>query len=136
MSNINISLIEKLIEKTKHHSLKWVKLSESNMQLKPLAENPFGLMKQAIGDDGIYYVNNENSYISSYANGTFALLLYDAVLFNTYYDRQFNNWLHKYIYKKDYDDSVGRQLRNLYESAKILTEQDFKEELKHVLSNC
>ena len=134
MSNINISLIEKLIEKTKHHSLKWVKLSESNMQ--PLAENPFGLMKQAIGDDGIYHVNNENSYISSYANGTFALLLYDAVLFNTYYDRQFNNWLHKYIYKKDYDDSVGRQLRNLYESAKILTEQDFKEELKHVLSNC
>ena len=31
--------------------------------------------------------------------------------------------------------SIGRQLRNLYESAKILTEQDFKEELKHVLSN-
>ena len=57
------------------------------------------------------------------------------IQYNTYYDRQFNNWLHKYIYKKDYDDSVGRQLRNLYESAKILTEQDFKEELKHVLSN-
>lgn len=56
--------------------------------------------------------------------------------YNTYYDRQFNNWLHKYIYKKDYDDSVGKQLRNLYESAKILTEQEFKEELKHVLSNC
>ena len=58
------------------------------------------------------------------------------IQYNTYYDRQFNNWLHKYIYKKDYDDSVGRQLRNLYESAKILTEQDFKEELKHVLSDC
>lgn len=58
------------------------------------------------------------------------------IQYNTYYDRQFNNWLHKYIYKKDYDDSVGKQLRNLYESAKILTEQEFKEELKHVLSNC
>lgn len=58
------------------------------------------------------------------------------IQYNTYYDRQFNNWLHKYIYKKDYDDSVGRQLRKLYESAKILTEQDFMEELKHVLSNC
>ena len=56
--------------------------------------------------------------------------------YNTYYDRQFNNWLHKYIYKKNYDDSVGRQLRKLYESAKILTELDFKEELKHVLSDC
>lgn len=58
------------------------------------------------------------------------------IQYNTYYDRQFNNWLHKYIYKKDYDDSAGRQLHKLYESAKILTEQDFKEELKHVLSNC
>lgn len=57
------------------------------------------------------------------------------IQYNTYYDRQFNNWLHKYIYKKNYNDSVGRQLRKLYESAKILTEQDFKEELKHVLSN-
>ena len=58
------------------------------------------------------------------------------IQYNTYYDRQFNNWLHKYIYKKDYDDSVGRQLRKLYESAKNLTEQEFKEERKHVLSNC
>lgn len=34
------------------------------------------------------------------------------------------------------DNSVGVQLRKLYESAKIQTEQDFKEELKHVLSGC
>ena len=58
------------------------------------------------------------------------------IQYNTYYDRQFNNWLHKYIYKKNYDDSVGCYLRNLYENAKILSEQDFKEELRHVLSDC
>ena len=29
------------------------------------------------------------------------------IQYNTYYDRQFNNWLHKYIYKKNYSDSVG-----------------------------
>ena len=58
------------------------------------------------------------------------------IQYNTYYDRQFNNWLHKYIYKKNYDDFVGLQLRKLYESAKIQTEQDFKEELEHVLSDC
>lgn len=56
------------------------------------------------------------------------------IQYNTYYDRQFNNWLHKHIYKKKYDDVVGCELRKLYESAKILTEQDFKEALKHVLS--
>lgn len=48
----------------------------------------------------------------------------------------FNNWLHKYIYKKDYDNVVGQQLRKLYENAKIQTEQNFKEALKHVLSDC
>lgn len=58
------------------------------------------------------------------------------IQYNTYYDRQFNNWLHKYIYKKNYKNEVGLQLRNLYESAKIQTEQDFKEALKHVLSDC
>lgn len=58
------------------------------------------------------------------------------IQYNTYYDRQFNNWLHKYIYKKEYNNSVGQQLRKLYENAKIQTEQDFKEALKHVLSNC
>ena len=58
------------------------------------------------------------------------------IQYNTYYDRQFNNWLHKYIYKKNYSNSVGCHLRNLYENAKILSEQDFKEELKHVLSDC
>lgn len=56
------------------------------------------------------------------------------IQYNTYYDRQFNNWLHKHIYKKKYDDVVRCELRKLYESAKILTEQDFKEALKHVLS--
>lgn len=58
------------------------------------------------------------------------------IQYNTYYDRQFNNWLHKYIYKKGYEDSVGKQLRRLYENAKILTEQDFKEVLEYVLSSC
>ena len=58
------------------------------------------------------------------------------IQYNTYYDRQFNNWLHKYIYKKNYENEVGLQLRNLYERAKIQTEQDFKEAMKRVLSNC
>ena len=58
------------------------------------------------------------------------------IQYNTYYDRQFNNWLHKYIYKKNYENKVGLQLRNLYERAKIQTEQDFMEAMKHVLSNC
>ena len=55
---------------------------------------------------------------------------------NTYYDRQLNNWLHKYLYKREYPDSVGRILRSEYESGKILSEQQFEEVLSYVLSHC
>ena len=54
---------------------------------------------------------------------------------NTYYDRQMNNWLHKYLYKRGYSDSVGRTLRQEYENGKILREQEFEEVLKYVLSD-
>ncbi len=56
------------------------------------------------------------------------------VQFNTLYDRQLNNWLHDYIYKKDYPDSSGRFLRECYEQGKIRTEDDFMEVLKCVTS--
>lgn len=58
------------------------------------------------------------------------------IQYNTYYDRQLNNWLHKYIYKKNYAQETGLELRRMYEGAKIITEQDFKEAMKHVLSSC
>lgn len=57
------------------------------------------------------------------------------IQYNTYYDRQFNNWLHKFIYKKKYDNIIGIELRKQYEHAKIQNEQDFKEALEHVLSS-
>lgn len=53
---------------------------------------------------------------------------------NTYYDRQLNNWLHKYLYKRGYDDFVGNVLRQEYENGKILNEQQFEEVLRYVLS--
>jgi len=55
---------------------------------------------------------------------------------NTYYDRQINNWLHKYLYKKNYPNVVGLKLRKLYENGKILNENMFQEVLKNVLSDC
>ena len=55
---------------------------------------------------------------------------------NTYYDRQINNWLHKYLYKKNYPNEVGLKLRKLYENGKILNENMFQEVLKNVLSDC
>lgn len=57
------------------------------------------------------------------------------IQYNTYFDRQFNNWLHKYFYKKNYDISIGCNLRQLYECGKIQTEKGFKEALEHVLSS-
>ena len=57
------------------------------------------------------------------------------IQYNTYFDRQFNNWLHKYLYKREYPDIVGRILRSEYENGKILSEQQFEEVLSYVLSH-
>lgn len=58
------------------------------------------------------------------------------IQYNTYYDRQLNNWLHKYVYKKNYPNSVGCALRTAYEDGTIKSEKDFKEVLNHVLLDC
>ncbi len=42
----------------------------------------------------------------------------------------------EYVYKKKYDNAVGCRLRELYEGAKILSEQDFKEMLENVWLVC
>lgn len=55
------------------------------------------------------------------------------VQFNTLYDRQMNNWLHDYLYKKNYPDEVGRVLRGRYEEGRIHSKDDFEEELNDVL---
>ena len=56
------------------------------------------------------------------------------IQFNTLFDRQLNNWLHDYVYKKAYPSEIGRHLRKQYELGKIRTEEDFKEILKCVIS--
>lgn len=55
------------------------------------------------------------------------------IQYNTYYDRQMNNWLHKYVYKKNIADQVGATLRKKYEQGSIINEQQFQEVLSHVL---
>lgn len=57
------------------------------------------------------------------------------IQYNTLYDRQFNNWLHIYVYKRNYPLDVGKQLRLRYESGEIKTENDFREVLNDVLSH-
>ncbi|MCD7732145.1 MAG: hypothetical protein LUH56_01725 [Oscillospiraceae bacterium] len=56
------------------------------------------------------------------------------IQYNTYIDRQLNNWLHSYLYKKNYPDAVGCMMRKRYEAGDIQTEKDFKEVLDSVLS--
>ncbi len=57
------------------------------------------------------------------------------IQYNTYYDRQMNNWLHKYVYKRAYAVGIGCSLRKAYENSAIRTEQEFKEVMEHVLSD-
>ncbi len=58
------------------------------------------------------------------------------IQYNTFFDRQLNNWLHKYIYKKNYNNKIGCILRKEYEHGRIRTENEFKEVLDRVLFDC
>ena len=55
------------------------------------------------------------------------------IQFNTMFDRQFNNWLHDYLYKKKYAIETGKVMREKYENGFIQNEHEFKEELSNVL---
>ena len=57
------------------------------------------------------------------------------IQFNTLFDRQINNWLHDYLYKRDYPSKVGKIMREKYENGIIKNEREFKEALTNVLSN-
>lgn len=56
------------------------------------------------------------------------------IQYNTLYDRQLNNWLHDYVYKRSYPSEVGCHLRSRYEQGGIKNEKEFREVLKDVLS--
>lgn len=56
--------------------------------------------------------------------------------FNTFIDRQLNDWLHDYVYKKNYPASVGCALRTRYEHGSFTELESFKEALHDVLSDC
>ena len=56
--------------------------------------------------------------------------------FNTFLDRQLNDWLHDYVYKKNYPASVGSTLRIRYEHGGLTELESFKEAMSNVLSDC
>lgn len=58
------------------------------------------------------------------------------IQYNTFYDRQLNNWLHKYLYKRVDNPAPGAALRQLYESGEIRTEEEFERRMRDVLSRC
>lgn len=53
--------------------------------------------------------------------------------FMTLRDKKFNEWLHIKTYKYISDNETGCQLRKLFDEGKIISEDDFRKELEHVL---
>ena len=83
------------------------------------------MTKGKANDDGyrgvhVYYQRDPNYYPIE-------------IQFNTLYDRQLNNWLHDYVYKKKYPLSIGKELRKQYENGKIKNLEEFEEVLQNVL---
>lgn len=103
---------------------------DSYEQVLELESNQFRIADMSTGkavDDGyrgvhIYYQKSGKHYPIE-------------IQFNTLYDRQLNNWLHDYLYKKNYHNNVGKIIRDKYESGMIRNEKEFVEVLEDVLSN-
>lgn len=57
------------------------------------------------------------------------------IQFNSYYDRQLNNWLHDYLYKKEYPLEYGQIMRHKYEEGIIRSAEDFEEVLYDLLGS-
>ena len=96
-------------------------LDEDSSQLR-IADMPSG---KAI-DDGyrgvhVYYQKSGKHYPIE-------------IQFNTLFDRQLNNWLHDYLYKKSYPIETGCIMREKYESGLIRNEHECKKVLNNVLS--
>lgn len=45
-------------------------------------------------------------------------------------DRQFNEWLHIFLYKYVPNTNIGKELRNMYDKGLIKSEYDFRKEMK------
>ena len=58
------------------------------------------------------------------------------IQFNTYYDRQLNDWLHDKFYKRGYDSFYGQILRKYYENGRIKLAEELEEVLENVLHHC
>ena len=58
------------------------------------------------------------------------------IQYNTYFDRQLNNWLHKHVYKRFSNPCIGMEMRQFYENGLMRTERDFLRRLEDVLSGC
>lgn len=88
---------------------------EGVLELKKFSElRVADMSKSKANDDGyrgihVYFQLNGNHYPIE-------------IQYNTYYDRQFNNCLHKYVHKKKYDNFIRCHLREIYENAKILSD--------------
>ena len=52
------------------------------------------------------------------------------IQFMTSRDRQFNEWLHVFLYKYISDNTIGQKLRALYDAGVILNEEDFRKEMQ------
>lgn len=58
------------------------------------------------------------------------------IQFNTLFDRQLNDWLHDYLYKKPYPNSIGKDIREKYEKGLITNINKFEEVFNESVSSC
>lgn len=137
----SITILDKLIEKTKNNSIRWEKYSESDISIKPLPISPLDTLPSISKDIiSMSYLNSESSYICSFNGGTFALLLYTNTLHNELYLRvQTENSAYSKNYAstlQENDVTEAAKLKRLYNLVNALyTSIDIDEFVENFLKN-
>ena len=94
----------------------------------------FLLMLMEMEESSVYNANSMEEYRGVhlyYQRDNFHYPI--EVQFNTLYDRQLNNWLHAFLYKKGYPNEIGIDMRKAYEEGKVKNAVEFEEVLNNVL---
>lgn len=119
MNDNTLLLIANLIERTKSGELSWHHYQNSSFDLKPIYSSPVEstIMDIAVDTIGKPVFIPEDSYVCSYNDGCFFLLLYRYLVTNTRIDLQVQtkNSKNSKIYASSDDNvEISSQLKRLY----------------------
>lgn len=119
-NNTSLTLIKKLINLTKNDEITWHKVTDTDIDLKPLPASPYNRLltaANALTNSSIFI--REHSYVSTYNDGYFFLLLHrnvfeDIIKLQVQTEASENSRVYATTSASDDNVDIASQLKRLY----------------------